>query len=246
MPFEYKAIPWDSVLFGKPVLEILNSSEYRENLQLSFRDMEQQLVEQNQPFMIFTKIPATNIKKIHIFEQNGFEYIETQFHIVKKISRLYEINFDLFYDRVNQTDLPQILNIARKSFDTDRYSIDPYIGKEKSGERYSNWVNNSFRDPNYLIYKYTYDREIVGFHMLEIKEKTAYALLGGVNPHCKGTGLGLYINLMFNNILYHQGTSYIDTHISAINLDIFNIDIYMEYKIKDVQIVLRKIYPDNF
>lgn len=209
---------------------------------LSFQRWEDKFVEENLPYMIFCKINSDNIKKIHFLESVGFNYIETQFHMAKRLKELYEMRRKIQYSLADDKDICKILNIAYTIFDTDRYSIDPYIGKDISGKRYVNWIMSSLGEENYYLYKYTYDNDIVGFHMIKLENKKAYALLGGVNPDYKGIGIGLEISLLLNNILYSLGIKEIDTHISAINTNIFNIYMFMKYQIKDVKTVLRKIY----
>lgn len=235
---KYNLISWDTKLFNQPVYEIL---EFDED-QPEFDRFEKELFREKSPYMVFSKIIIRNIGKIHFLEQNGFSYIETQFHITKKITQPYEIKIKLESSLVLEEELPLITEIARTSFTTDRYSIDPNIGHEISGQRYQNWILDSFNKDDFLLYKYILDKEIIGFTLMKIENKKAYGLLGGVKPDLKGSGLGLYMNLSSLNMLYNRGIRLIDTYISAANIDIFNIDIFIQYQIKDVKVVLRKIY----
>ena len=239
MNFNYSIIPWDTKVIGKNVIEINNSFDIDKKV---YNEFEANLSLLHSPYMLFCKVPINDINRIHFLEEYGYRYIETQFHILKRIQEKYKIHLGIEYSPIEDKDLASILDIAKTTFDTDRYSIDPFIGKTLAGERYSNWILDSINNEKYQLFKYISDNDIVGFHFIKVEDEKAFGLLGGVKQEYKSTGIGFYINLMFNNLLYDKGIKTLDTHISAANMDIFNIDIYMQYKIKDVMVVLRKIF----
>lgn len=239
MSLNYDLIPWDSKVIGKNVLEINNDFDLDND---EYNKTEAKIVSEYSPFMIFCKVPIHDIVRIHYLEEAGFRFMETQFHIVRKIQEKFSIKSDIECSPYQEGDLPKIIEIAKTTFDTDRYSIDPYIGREIAGQRYANWILNSINNKENILLKYSLENEIIGFHLIKVSGKIAHALLGGVREDYKSSGAGVFINLLLNNYLYSMGLKSIDTYISAANIGIFNIDIYMQYKIKDVTAVLRKVF----
>ena len=67
---DFKIVPWDSKIFKKDVYEIIG--DFSED---GLKEFER---ENSNLFMIFTKIDVSDVRKIHSFEKNGFNFIETQ------------------------------------------------------------------------------------------------------------------------------------------------------------------------
>ena len=193
-----KLLPWDSELFKRNILEISELIECKADV---FNKLELKYSEDYDPFMVFVKVNGEDISKIHFLEQMGFRYIETQFHIQKRLTHKYDLNVPIKIDLAREIDLVEILKIAKTTFDTDRYYIDPDFDKNISGSRYFNWINNNWYKENYFLYKFELYSNIVGFAFVQQQDKIVYYLLGGVSQENKGLGIGLQMNLCLSNYL---------------------------------------------
>lgn len=72
-------------------------------------------------------------------------------------------------------------------------------------------------------------------------------LLGGISKTAKGQGLGHIYVKSYHSQMYASGIKHFQSHISACNLPILNLNIRNYHgKVIDAFIVMRKLYPENF
>ncbi|GAH77397.1 unnamed protein product, partial [marine sediment metagenome] len=161
----------------------------------------------------------------------------------------YDISYykHFYLKKVEKSDtrvIEEISKIAETTFVTDRYCIDPKIKRGLSGKRYKNWFINSFNDESYETYKYCFksNNKIAAFLMIKREKSEIYLALGGVAPQAKGVGIYLNLLIEYLNMCYKEGQKSFFTHISGLNIDVFNIYNYLGFKIIDQKSVLRKIY----
>jgi ribosomal protein S18 acetylase RimI-like enzyme len=242
-------VSWDSNLLDKPVFEI-NYENQLDHHNISILDKECQ---EKKTFMTFLKIKNADIATIHFLESLDFNYMESQFKIMKNMKGLLENNiynrfFDLKkIDGYNKSEISSILRIINTTFTTDRYHLDPQIPRQKSNKRYENWFLNALNNEKYttFIYQNKKNNEIYGFLMVKEEEGGIYLGLGGVNENYKG--YGIYTNLLtdYLNYAYSIGQKKFQTYISSHNIAVFNIYIYFGFHITEETIVMRKIYEKH-
>ena len=71
----------DSIAFGQNVLKL---SDVDENI--NYSEFEKDYINRYNPRYIYTKISTDDISKIHYLESNGFEFIECQLELFKRIN----------------------------------------------------------------------------------------------------------------------------------------------------------------
>ncbi|TKJ17326.1 hypothetical protein CEE44_02210 [Candidatus Woesearchaeota archaeon B3_Woes] len=242
---EINLIPWDSKILNKKVFEI----KYQKGLPLKTLAKLDKSCEKQDAYYVFIKVDNDDIKTIHYLETLGFNYIEFQLRIEKRLVKPYTLphykNFylkEIFKSDVD--DIKNICKIAKTTFTTDRFYIDPKINKDFSGKRYMNWILNSLEDNTYKIYKYCFksNDEIAAFLMVKKDKDKIYIALGGTNPKFKGSGIYLSLLIEYLNLSYLNKNKNIYTTITALNKDVVDFYNLLEFKIIDRKVVLRKVY----
>jgi hypothetical protein len=233
----------DSKAYGCPVLVI---SDFEPTA--DFDAFEQEYVAQHGPAYVSCKAPMEQVAAIHRLEAAGFRLVECQLRCEVSVRKLHPVEaFAYDFVRVEtEQDLEPVLAIAARTFVHDRFSIDPLVPAGVSAQRYRDYVSQSFRTAGEAVYRLV-DRQTgatVAFKTHRYLSPTeALLLMGGVDPDCKGAGLGA-INSYFENNLFHgMGIRKVTTHVSASNYPIFVLEISkLGYRVTQAFAVLRKIY----
>lgn len=238
-------VPWDTKLFNKNVFEIV----YNPNLTANdYIKIDRECC--SNAYYSYVKINSEDIEAIHTLEKLGFNYIESQCKLKNVMKKEYDIRhynkvFKLsVVNEIDTEDIKSICNIAKTTFDSDRYYMDPLIDNKISGERYNNWILSSFKDEYYNLYKYSYRKtnEIVSFYMTRNTTDGIYLALQGLAPSMKGKGISLSMLIDYFNACFNEGNKLFYTMISGINIDALNEHLSLGFKVVDNQIVLRKFY----
>jgi hypothetical protein len=243
---EKRLVDWDTKVFKKNVFEIQNTDFFDRN---RIKEIDESC-NSNEAFMSFIKVKNHEFDKIHYLEEIGFNYMESQYEIVKILTVPYKVSTYSKYcslrllDHSDGKTVDKLTNIITTIFDTDRYYLDPQLDKKYSGMRYKNWFLNSLSDEKFLTYYYLSkkDNNIIGFLMVKMESNEIYLALGGISNNFKG--FGFYTSLLtdYLNQVYLNGVKKIFTTISCHNLEILNIYINLGFSVVDEKIVMRKIY----
>lgn len=199
------------------------------------------------------KLPVGDLKALHTFEDDGFRFMETQFHIGRSLQD-YETPDMLkhFQKMLICEEVPKIISEWRKvvdlitsdMFTTDRIYLDPQLRPEMSCIRYKNWVMDLVGKPETHLFLYKDEKVPIGYGLdvYEEKRKCVYGLLGGVFESHKGEGISF--NLWDNalNANKQKGFKYTKTSISSNNNDVLRLYMFFDYKIAKEQYVLRKFF----
>ncbi len=242
----YYISPWDSDIFGYKVLNIdkLICEDDAEDLIFIIEKLEN-FCKQEDVKVIVWKMESTNSDLISLLQDKEYKYIEMS--VVPYINpQLIDERKYMGYCFANVRkaeikDIRQVKRIARLSFKDDRFHKDSNFENTKADERYSRWVENSFRDGE-DIYLITYENNIAGFFILKIyhEEKYAAMRLGCISPEYQGKKLGLNINANIILKLREDGINLLDSPISISNLGIFNLYVSMGFKFKEQKICFHK------
>lgn len=193
------------------------------------------------------KIQIDRIDLVHAAEQVGFSYVETQFQTSLRIPKEFDLSrYPYDYVRVEtRSDLNEVLDIAAKSIEHDRFSRDPLIGKVTSGERYCRYLENSFdRDGDEIwSVRSRQSGKLLTFRSHRIvNHKEVSLLIGGVHPAHKESGLGVISSHFCFSMLKSSGFTRANTHISAANLPIVNLEVgHFGFRIVNAYVVLRTV-----
>ncbi len=239
-------VEWDTKLLNKNVFEIQNTDYFSEN---ELKEVDESCYNDN-AFMSFIKLNNQDFRKIHYLEELGFNYMESQYELNKIITETSPGNLLSRHcllqklDYSNQKAVDEVIKIVTTTFDTDRYFLDPKLDEKYSGLRYKNWLLNSFHDEKYVTYAYISKKNgnTIGFLMAKNEPDETSLMLGGVSVEYKGYGFMVGLFNDYLNYAFSQGMKTVYTWISSHNLDIFNIFIYLGFRLTDEKIVMRKIY----
>lgn len=234
----------DSKAFGRPVLAI---SDF--DVAQDFDAFEREYIAQYPSAYVSCKAPLEELAAIHKLETAGFRLVECQIRSEISIRKPYPVEafpYDFLAVETEQ-DLEPVLAIAARTFVHDRFSIDPLIPAGVSAQRYRDYVRKSFHTAGEAVYRLI-DRQAgrtVAFKTHRyLGPSEALLLLGGVDPECKGAGLGAINSYFEYNELHRMGIKKVTTHVSASNYPIFVLEISkLGYRPTQTFAVLRKIYP---
>lgn len=231
---------WEKRNFNMDTYEIILDKKDLRNFDETFLEI------QNQNFKnayVVIKMPVGNLVAIHKLEDYGYRFLETQIGLVDHFLPLQD---DLFlseskavvYEEIskNKDEWEKIIKkITPDMFDTDRVSLDPFLGKEIASKRYQNWCRDLFQDENSTMLIIKYNDEICGFviYLIDEKNNKKDGVLGGFFAEYKDMGMGLsWVNKTTN----------IKTSISSNNLSVFKIHQHCGRIVYKEKYVLRKIY----
>lgn len=233
----------DTRVFGASVLEIRDFEP-----DAVFADFEKSYLAEHKPVYVQTKIPIQNLTAIQALEKYGFGFVECQIKATKALTRRHDTGqYGYSFERVtSEKDLTPVLEIAATTFEYDRLTVDPRVGKANSGERYRQFVRKSFQAEDEAVYRLYDPRTLqtVAFKTHRyLGNNEAMLLLGGVHPSCKGTGLGPINGYYEFNELIRKGIRRIYTHVSLANFPVVNLEISgWGYRVLAAYVVLRKTY----
>lgn len=222
-------VKWDSDIFGINIAQINKIKIQSDNKELIDNDFSHLLkwIKENSIDFISCRLSDTQLKESFLLEEYNFKFIEMVLH--PTFSNLKNINIEdqtLHITEVyEKNDLEEIKLIAMNTFRYERFHIDPRIGANLGGVRYSNWVNNVFyNNSNQKLLKISEGNQIIGFFIIEnLDSETIYWHLTGISDSLKSKGYGTRV--WKSMLKYHQinNISKVKTTISARNIHVLNL-----------------------
>ena len=179
----------------------------------------------NENFLIWTKIPVTDIKKLNYLQKIGFYIVDTN---VKLISSY--INIDKDEDHTNirfakPDDEKYVKDIAKNSFEHSRFHLDPEIPYNIACSIKELWAKNFFlgRRGKWMVIAES-NSEIVGFLQLTNKDDSTLVIdLIAVDKKFRGKGYAKkMIYYAYKNCLNKTDKVEVGTQIS----NILSLDLY--------------------
>jgi len=211
-------------------------------------------IQEIQEGLVTIKLPVSRIDLVHQLETLGYNYIENQIVIEKRLSLLKGINS--LYTNIaidfhpvgitTEADKALLIDeVGKGMFDTDRFTVDPLFGKNVSSKRFVNWVKDLFEKEAVCttLVKNKETNEAVSFIITDYSKKHPHGVLGGAFSASKKSGvshLAIYFALQEAQ---QKGYKRFRTAISSNNIGIFNIySSIFSFNIIDTKIVLRKLF----
>lgn len=229
-PLHYAWVPWDSDLYGFPFYE------------LKCNDTPPALLAQHLPVwlsglpaeracLVYAKIAPGAVPLAQVLAQHGFYPVETlmEFHLhLARLNLIIRHQPDQSHLRLaDPADLPRIRAIAGSAFAADRFHLDPHLPPEKADQRYSQWIERSFKAQEPIFVLEDTRRglpepgqgHIMGFvQCRETAPKTMDISLGAVDKDIQNTGAGV---LMYQRLFIEcraQGYREVITRVSLHNI----------------------------
>lgn len=197
------------------------------------------------------KMPVGDLKALHALEDDGFRFMETQFHTADYFEpkETPDEAADLMKN-AERTVIPKdraeweriISKITPDMFDTDRISLDPLLGKEMACKRYQNWCRDLFDNPNSWMWVMKVDGQEVSFglNVRDAEKQTDDGILGGVFAEFKNEGYGI-----FQSCDKEKSKTKCKTVVSSNNPAMLRIYQHFGRIITKELYVLRKIYEEK-
>lgn len=183
--------PWDSVIFGYPVLQIHKICVLSKDARKDFTEFEASR-DGLGAGLVSCRLPHDQLWESILLEEHGFRFIEMTFH--PELDRLDEIDIPgdtLSITQATNRDLPEVLDIAGHAFHNERFHVDPRLDHSLGDLRYCNWVKSSLDHPSQRLYLVRDNSRLVAFFVTEmLQDGTCYWHLNAVSPQLQGQGYG--------------------------------------------------------
>ena len=178
-------------------------------------------------------------------EARGFRFVELVYHPSLSLQPAHFPESELLIEPAMSADLPEIEAIAGSAFGTGRYLLDWRLNPAHSHLRYRNWVRSSAASPNHEVLKGSLHDEIIGFFVIEKRaDNSVYWHLTAMAKHRQGQGLGKKLWQAFAMRAWCDGTSRIETTISAHNLAVMNLYARLGFRFDTAQMTLHWLRED--
>lgn len=153
---QWEELGWDSEILGFPVARISNwigageescQAAAREKLlQAALEDAHRQNIR-----YLLARVPAGDHAGISALERDGFTMVDALLTFGGEVAGLLSAasveQNGLPCRPFEPSDLPELEEIARLSFASDRFHADPAIGKKKADEVHRRWIVDSCAGP---------------------------------------------------------------------------------------------------
>lgn len=222
---EWRYVPWDSIILGRPVLEIfrINVRDYQAEVDLTpFEAARDSL----RACLVSCRLSCDQLNESMFLENNGFRFIEMIYQPELTDLSNYTSAKDTELKTVQATPdlLPAIEDIAGRAFHNERYHVDPRLDPSIGDQRYRNWVRNSLNHEKQRLIAIHESKRLVAFFVTEMLEDgTCYWHLNAIAPELQGQGYGKRVWRAMIDSARQQGAKRILTSITARNHRVLNL-----------------------
>lgn len=225
--------PWDSAVFGAPVLQVTDVQVRGDAASALMPRFEAARDAAGSPF-VSCRLPHDLLRESMLLEQHGFRFIEM----------LYQPEYQdlqgpdlpaasgLSVDEATPDDLPWAIAVAGTAFRNERFHMDPRLPQGLSDLRYQNWVRNTPGHPRQRLLVIRDGTERVAFFIVEQQgDGTCYWHLTAVAPDKQGQGYGARV---WSTMLAHardERAARVRTSVVARNFRVINLYGRMRFRL---------------
>jgi ribosomal protein S18 acetylase RimI-like enzyme len=218
-------VPWDTPIFGFNVAQISSIKIINQQTRLTDWFHFQEWLNKNNVNLVSCRLHHNQLNESILLENQDFKFIEMVLHPHFADIKKYNVLADnLIVSKATPSDIPNLIFIAERAFQYERYHVDPRIDRKLGDLRYGRWVKNCLDHPSQCLLKILDGSTLLGFFIVEYGENNSvYWHLTAISPELQGKGYGLRVwNAMLS---YHQkaGNSSVSTTISARNNLVLNL-----------------------
>ena len=184
--------PWDTAIFGYPVLQI-NSIEIRgpgaDKDIIGFEIAR----DASGSRLVSCRLSHEKLRESMLLEGVGFRFIEMVYQPELGDLQSYELPHEngLTISCPVSEDMPAVLDIAGVAFRNERFHVDPRLPHGLGDQRYRNWVRSSLKHPSQRLYILRDGKAVIAFFVTEnLADGTCYWHLNAVAPEAQGRGYG--------------------------------------------------------
>ncbi|MDP1653407.1 MAG: GNAT family N-acetyltransferase [Rhodocyclaceae bacterium] len=211
--------PWDTAVFGFPVLQIdrmqVRGPAAGDDM-ASFEKTRDKLRSQ----LVSCRLSHEQLRESMLLEDHGFRFIEMiyqpELDDLDKLLGYYETGLSVW--PANEQDLPDLMDIAGSAFHNERFHVDPRLDSRLGDQRYRNWVANCLKHPSQRLYAIRDGGCLVAFFVTErLPDGTCFWHLNAVAPGVQGKGYGRRAWLTMLHQARSSGAQRVRTSIVARN-----------------------------
>ncbi len=183
--------PWDSVIFGYPVLQIGQLEMRGTAADKEFTAFEVARDDMGAG-LVSCRLAHDRLRESMLLEDHGFRFIEMAYHPELDSLEMLALPDDtLTIAPAGLQDMADVLEIAGHAFHNERFHVDPRLNPALGDLRYCNWVKSSLDHPRQRLEVVRDGEHLVAFFVTEMKEDgTCYWHLNAVAPNAQGQGYG--------------------------------------------------------
>ncbi len=151
---------------------------------------------------ISVKFPTSCKALFNKFVQDGFYLTDTLFEYIYKFdgSSLPNITHKTIVRDYQEDDLKELMEIAKGSFDYDRYHSDPNLDNKLCDKYYEQWIYNSCHGFADKVIVSEYNNTVVGFTTGKADNMQPYGHLVLSAVSDKYRGLGIYTSMIYEGV----------------------------------------------
>jgi undecaprenyl-phosphate 4-deoxy-4-formamido-L-arabinose transferase len=222
---EWAEAPWDSVVFGFPVLQISRMEV-----------LDAPAADDLAPFeaardrlgagLVSCRLGHECLRESMLLEERGFRFIEMAYQPELDDLQARDLGSPAGLDvaPAEDADLPAVEEIAGNAFRNERFHVDPRLDSALGNQRYRRWVKSSISHPSQRLYVVRDGARLVAFFVTEmLPDGTCYWHLNAVAPDAQGQGYGRRAWLAMLNQAKESGARKIRTCIVARNHRVLNL-----------------------
>jgi hypothetical protein len=247
-PLRYAEVPWDTETFGFPVFEIRIGPDFSAENNQALTSLLARLSEPR-PSLIVCKVPLAAAAGIGArLARHDFYPVETLVELHRSLARFQPIVSrmpdSLRLRRAEPSEQPAIEELARGSFQADRFHCDPFIPESKADQRFADWIKRAFEqgDPVYA-FEDSSESQLLGFYHVKesaaSEKKVDLSLAALARTHQK-SGLGL---LMYQQVLLDcqaRGFALAETRVTVSNVDVLNLFVRLGFALRNPTVTFHR------
>jgi len=185
-------VPWDSAVFGRPVVAIDQIDVVDESAaQREFEEFERWL-ERGGVHLVSCRLSHAKLRESMFLETRGFRFVETVMH--PRLTNFRAADFTESEASVAiavADDLPGLCAIAEHAFHHERYYVDPRVERFVTGQRYRRWVESALEHPRQRLVAGRWRDQLTALFIIEdVEPASTYWHLVAVAPEWQGRGHG--------------------------------------------------------
>lgn len=248
LSLEWTEAPWDSALFGFPVLQIGRIEARGPAADKDFAEFEAYR-DRLECGLVSCRLPHERLKESMLLEARGFRFIEMVYHPEMENLQAYDVGAPtgLVVVRGDRSDLPAVQEIAERAFRNERFHMDPRLDSAMGDRRYRNWATSSFSHPSQELHCIRDDERVRAFFVTEMfADGTCYWHLNAVAPDAQGKGYGWRAWRAMMQVAKDAGAKRIRTCIAARNHRVLNLYCRLGFRISPPQMTFHWVKEGAF
>jgi len=224
LALQWSEAPWDTAIYGKPVLQITKLEVVGSAATEDFAAFER-LRDVSGSGLVSCRLAHNKLRESMLLEDAGFRFIEMLYMPeLDALNDVQKLTSSLHVELATPSDLPAVLEIAASAFRNERLYIDPRLSPELSDKRYQNWARSSLSHPAQRLFLVWDGDLLVSFFVTEnLQDGTCYWHLNAVASKLQGQGYG---RLAWSAMIQHAvkaGADRVRSSIAARNYRVLNL-----------------------